>query len=102
VLHTNDLGGPDVVTSAEAAILRRACTLITELERMESRFATKGKSEPHELLAYQRCANSMRRLLEAVGIARRQRDITPSLSEYIARNYPAEDITPSVEPESAE
>jgi hypothetical protein len=33
---------------------------------------------------YQRCSNSLRRLLEAVGIQRRARDVTPSVSEYLA------------------
>jgi hypothetical protein len=34
--------------------------------------------------AVQRTANSLRRLLESVGIERRARDITPSLGEYLA------------------
>jgi hypothetical protein len=83
VLHTNDLGGADVVSAAEAAIVRRAATLIVELERMETKFASNGEASPADLETYQRCANTMRRLLEAVGLQRRARDITPSLDEYL-------------------
>src|SRR5687767_4747392 len=38
-LHTADLGGDDDISHAERAILRRAACLITELERLEARFA---------------------------------------------------------------
>jgi hypothetical protein len=96
VLHTNDLGGPDLITAAEAAIVRRAATLIVALEQMEAKFALKGKAEPHDLECYQRAGNSMRRLLESVGLARRQRDITPTLDQYIRENYG----TPSAESEA--
>jgi hypothetical protein len=44
-----------------------------------------------DLETYQRCANSLRRLLEAVGLQRRPRDISPTLSE-IAREIEAEKL----------
>jgi hypothetical protein len=96
IQHATDLGGPDLMSAAEGAIIRRAVTLITELERMEAKFALRGRAEPAELESYQRCANSMRRLLESVGLSRRSRDVTPSLQEYLAERYPAEEA-PSVE-----
>ena len=99
IQHAPDLGGPDLMSAAETAIIRRAVTLITELERMEAKFALRGKAEPAELDAYQRASNSMRRLLESVGLQRRSRDVTPSLQEYIASNYPAEEAQ-AVESES--
>jgi hypothetical protein len=34
---------------------------------------------------YQRATNTLRRTLESVGLERRQRDVTPSLAEYLAR-----------------
>ena len=38
-LHISDLGGEDNVSEAERALLRRAVTLIIELERREVMFA---------------------------------------------------------------
>jgi hypothetical protein len=39
LVHLNDLGGPDNVSAAEQALLKRACTLIVEAERLEEKFA---------------------------------------------------------------
>jgi hypothetical protein len=82
--HLDDLGGADVVSEAERSIVRRAATLTVELERMESKFATAGQAEPADLDLYQRTAGNLRRLLEAVGLDRRARNVTPSLTAYIA------------------
>jgi hypothetical protein len=82
-LHLSDLGGDKAVSEAERSIIRRVATLTVELERMEVDFAMAGEARPDQLELYQRTANSMRRLLESVGIRRRPRDITPSLHEYI-------------------
>ena len=83
-LHLADLGGEDNVSEAERSIIRRVATLTVELERMESVFALAGEAQPEQLDLYQRTAGNLRRLLEAVGLERRSRDITPSLEEYLA------------------
>jgi hypothetical protein len=83
-IHLADLGGVDNVSEAERSIVRRIATLTVELERMESVFAVAGEAKPAQIDLYQRTANSLRRLLESVGIERRARDITPSLGEYLA------------------
>ncbi len=90
-LHTNDLGGPENVSAAEASIIRRAATLTVELERLEARFASDGEADPTALDQYQRTANSLRRLLEAVGLKRRVRDVTPSVDEYLEGKF--EEVT---------
>jgi len=82
-LHLSDLGGDGAVSEAERSIIRRVATLTVELERMEVGFAVAGEAQPAQLELYQRTANSLRRLLESVGLGRRPRDITPSLHEYI-------------------
>ncbi|WP_247474844.1 hypothetical protein [Bradyrhizobium sp. 30] len=82
-LHLSDLGGDGAVSEAERSIIRRVATLTVELERMEVGFAVAGEAQPDQLELYQRTANSLRRLLESVGLGRRPRDITPSLHEYI-------------------
>lgn len=82
-LHMDDLGGPQSVSEAERSIVRRIATLTVELERMEAGFAQAGEATPGDLDLYQRTAGNLRRLLEAVGLKRRPRDVTPRLSDYI-------------------
>src|SRR5262245_34925760 len=82
-LHISDLGGIEAASEAQKSIIRRAATLTIELERLEAKFSA-GKAFDTDLDMYQRCSNSLRRLLEAVGIQRRPRDVTPSVSEDLA------------------
>jgi hypothetical protein len=64
--------------------VRRAACLSLECELLESQFATDGQSTPQSLDLYQRTSNSLRRLLESLGLERRQRDVTPaSVSAYL-------------------
>jgi hypothetical protein len=102
--HLSDLGGIDNTSAAERSIIRRASTLTVELERLETKFAKAGEASPDDLEVYQRCANSLRRLLEAIcsGILqyRRPRDVTPSADEYLA-GLPAEEPVPAVVEELA-
>jgi hypothetical protein len=77
-----DLGGVENCSAAEQSIVRRASVLTVELERMERQFALDEQASPDDLETYQRCANSLRRLLEAVGLQRRPRDL--SLVEGVA------------------
>jgi hypothetical protein len=83
--HLADLGGIDNTSAAERSLIRRAAVLTTELERMERQFALDEQASPNDLETYQRCANSLRRLLEAVGLQRRARDVGPSLSDILRR-----------------
>jgi hypothetical protein len=75
--HLSDLGGEDNASEAEKAIARRAACLIVQLETMEAKFArNEGHAANKTLITYQRLANSLRRLLESLGLQRRPRDIT--------------------------
>lgn len=85
-LHLSDLGGDDSVSAAERSIVRRAATLTVELERMEGTFALAGEATPDALDLYQRTAGNLRRLLEAVGLQRRPRDVTPTVEAYIRQS----------------
>jgi hypothetical protein len=89
-LHLSDLGGDDAVSEAERSIVRRAATLTVELERLELVFALAGEAAPEQIDLYQRTANSLRRLLESVGLERRQIDVTPPTLEDIARQIEAD------------
>jgi hypothetical protein len=84
VAHVSDMGGPDSTSTAERSIIRRAATLTVELERMESIFSAAGEASADAIDLYSRLAGNHRRLLEAVGLQRRSRDITPSLAQYLA------------------
>jgi hypothetical protein len=83
-LHIADLGGEDVVSYAERSIIRRVATITTELEWIEQSFKSSRKGPTAEQLdLYLRGSNNLRRLLEAIGLERRSRDVTPTLSEYL-------------------
>lgn len=84
-LHIADLGGDDLISEAERSLVRRAATMTVELERMEAVFAVKGEADPKDLELYQRTAGNLRRILESLGLQRRQRDITPNLSDYYVK-----------------
>jgi hypothetical protein len=84
-LHISDLGGLENASEAERSIIRRAATLTIELERLEAKFSTLPNGpRADDLDMYQRCSNSLRRLLESIGIQRRPRDVTPSLDGFLA------------------
>jgi hypothetical protein len=81
-LHASDLGD---MSEAERSIVRRIATLTVEMERMELAFALAEGAEPDQLDLYQRTANSHRRLLEAIGLKRVPKDVTPpSVADYIS------------------
>jgi hypothetical protein len=87
--HIADLGGADNCSAAERSIIRRVSILSVELERLETRFASAGEASNEDLDLYQKTAGNLRRLLEAVGLQRRSRDVTPPLHEYLEQKAAA-------------
>ena len=83
-LHHTDLGGHDRLSEGERQIVRRIATLEVELERMEGEFAVAGTADVEKLDVYIRASGSLKRLLEAVGLRRRHRDVTPTVAEWVA------------------
>jgi hypothetical protein len=79
-----DLGGEDNTSTAERSLIRRAATMTVELERLELKFATAGQASPDDLDLYVRASGNLRRLLEAIGLKRRSKDVTPPLRERLA------------------
>lgn len=79
-IHLSDLGGEDAVSEAMKAIVRRASVLTVTLERIESGWAKKADKDEEpsaaEIDLYQRASNSLRRLLESVGLERKAKDVT--------------------------
>ena len=85
-LHLNDLGGEGNVSEAEHSLIRRAVTITSQLEYMESKFADindraeKGEDvsvSSKDLDLFQKLTNTLRRTLQTLGLHRRPRDITP-------------------------
>ena len=85
--HQADLGGEPNLSEGQKAIIRRAAMLQLQLEMMEQKFAVRddGVATGKEIEVYQRASNSLRRLIESLGLhqGRRPRDVTPSLAEYV-------------------
>jgi len=84
--HTVQLGSDANVTEAERRLIRRAAMLTLQSETMERRWATEadGEASTKQLEVYQRTSNSLRRLLESLGLRRRPRDVTPPTLERYA------------------
>jgi hypothetical protein len=81
--HVSDLGGEDNISAAERSIIRRASVMTVELERLEAKFAAAGEASEHDLDLYIRGSGHLRRLLEAIGLQRRPRDIGPTLGDLL-------------------
>ena len=81
--HLSDLGGEGNTSAAERSIVRRASVMTVELERLEGKFASAGEATANDLDLYIRAAGNLRRLLESVGLERRARDVTPTLSDIL-------------------
>jgi hypothetical protein len=81
VAHCGDLGGIDTLSVAQMSLIRRAAAIECELERLDARLSA---GELVDLDSYGRCAGHLRRLFETIGVERKPRDVTPTLSEYLA------------------
>jgi hypothetical protein len=87
--HIHDIScgeGRDALTAAQLSLIKRASAIECELERLDARLSV---GEEVNLGEYGRAASHLRRLFETLGIERKPRDITPTLSE-IAREIEAE------------
>ncbi|MCK1450102.1 hypothetical protein IVB36_04060 [Bradyrhizobium sp. 35] len=75
----SDIGGDP--SGAQTAIARRASALCVVCEQAEAEMVAGGVLD---LAEFTTAANSLRRLLSDLGLERRAKDITPSLSQYLA------------------
>ena len=82
-LHISDLGGFDAISEAQTSICRRAAVITCELEKLECALAQSEKPDAGLADLYSRLSNTLRRLLESIGLERRARDVTPSLSKLL-------------------
>ena len=70
------------MSEAELALVKRAATLILELERRELGFAQAGQVSDQQLAVFQTTVNTLRRLLESIGLQRRAKEV-PDLQTYL-------------------
>jgi len=89
--HESDLGGYDTLSEGQKALVRRIAMIEVQLEMLEHHFAeNNGSAGRLDLEVYQRCSNSMRRLLESLDLneGRKARDINeydPQVAQDVAR-----------------
>jgi hypothetical protein len=81
-LHVTDAGGLDNLSEARLSLIRRAATLELQLEQLECSMS-EGKDVDIEF--YGRVASHLRRILEAMGLDRRPRQIGDSLDDIVDR-----------------
>jgi len=81
-----DLGGADRLSTAERQLVQRGGVLGAILTDMEARWLA---GEKIDVSMYCGATNTMRRVLESVGLKRRPRDIT-RLESYLANAPPPE------------
>ncbi|MCT7375734.1 hypothetical protein [Chelativorans salis] len=77
---TTDIGGDP--SESQKQLIRRAASLSTWCEAQEVRLAN---GEDIEIGPLTTAANSLRRILQDIGLERRARDVTPDLRTYLAQ-----------------
>jgi hypothetical protein len=82
-----DLGGGDRLSVAERQLVQRAAVLGAIIESQEVAWLAGRQVDVAEHLA---AINAQRRVLATIGLQRRNRDVTPSLGEYLAAAHRAE------------
>lgn len=76
----SDMGGDP--SEAQQQIARRAASIAIWCEQQDAAAAT---GTPIEVAPYTTASNTLRRLLESLGLERRARNVTPTLAQYSAR-----------------
>ena len=82
--HVQDMGGRDMLSEAQLALCKRAAGLECELEQMEGRMS---QGVEVDLDRYGRAASHLRRILETLGLERKQRNVTPSLADILREDW---------------
>lgn len=76
----SDMGGDP--SEAQQQIARRAASLAIWCEEQDTAAAN---GTPIDVAKYTTASNTLRRLLESLGLERRQRNVTPTIAEYAAQ-----------------
>jgi hypothetical protein len=90
--HESDLGGRELLSEGQKAIVRRVALLQCWLEVEESKIAAADGAASEKLIdTYQRTSGALRRLLESLGLneGRKARDLDLDPLEYARRHSEA-------------
>jgi hypothetical protein len=79
-----DLGGDDRLTELQRHLVRSVAGMVILRENLDAKAVNGEKVNTSQ---YCRLANSTRRVAATLGLSRVARDVTPSLSDYIASKY---------------
>lgn len=77
---TSDMGGDP--SESQKQLIRRAASLSVWCEAVEVRLAN---GEDVDIGTLTTAANSLRRILQDIGLERRTRDVTPTITEYMSQ-----------------
>jgi hypothetical protein len=89
IAHEQDLGGRDILSEGQIGMVRRCAMMQLQLELMEQRFADNdGNASSQQLNEYQRVSNSLRRIVESLGLntGRKARVVT-SLGDILSDGH---------------
>ena len=75
-----DLGGHDELTELEHHLVRSVAGMVVLRERLDAKVIN---GESVNTATYCRLSNAARRIAATLGLERRPKDVTPTLSEYI-------------------
>src|SRR5262249_36436623 len=89
-------GGADLLSEGQRQLARRAATISVMCEKMEGAAAD---GQPINLAEYGMLTDRLGRAFHRLGLKRQPRDVTPTLSEYLAalRQSDAEANRPATE-----
>jgi hypothetical protein len=79
--HSSDLAGAELLSEAQRSLIRRVAAMEVELEGAEGKMS---RGEDVDLAKYATVANSLRRILETLGVNRVAKDATPTLADIAA------------------
>jgi hypothetical protein len=79
-----DQGGAEQCSETRLQLVRRFAAAAVLAEKMESHLAN---GEQIDIQEHALLCSTLTRLAQRIGIERRAKDVTPSLSEYLAVNY---------------
>ncbi|AZO00348.1 hypothetical protein EJ066_26265 [Mesorhizobium sp. M9A.F.Ca.ET.002.03.1.2] len=71
--HVEDRGGLDAMSAAEKSLIRRVAVMTIELEKLETRFAEDETVGERTLDLYNRTAGNLGRILERLGLKRKEK-----------------------------
>lgn len=97
-LHSSDLGGDNIISEGQRALVQRAAYQQVMLEQLEQQFVQQGGPSTADLERYQRGTNTLRRTLQCLGLHRGRvaaRDRTPDLDSYLSQRRPNGHARPS-------